>query len=91
MNTTTPISEAKFKEIKEGLFRESLNEILERYPVVSFEFSEKIIKSAKLYNVKCLSGEQLIQLIYLATAWNQNITIDVSNSHIEINFTLKNN
>jgi hypothetical protein len=71
MNTTTPISEAKFKEIKKGLFRESLNEILEQYPVVSFEFSEKIIKSAKVYNIKCLSGEQLIQLIYLATAWTK--------------------
>ena len=91
MNTSIPISEAELKEIQTTRFKESLNEILSVKSTPVIEFSEKLIKSAKMYITQSLAGDQLLHLVYLGEAWNQNITVNKSKTGLVINFTLRTN
>jgi hypothetical protein len=91
MNTSIPISDAEYKEIQIGLFKEVLNGILSVKSEPKIEFSEKLIKSAKLNITQGLGGDQLLHLVYLGEAWNQNLNINRSGAGLVINFTLRTN
>jgi len=88
---TIPISEAELKEIQTARFKESLNEILSVKSEPLIEFSERLIKSAKMYITQGLAGDQLLHLVYLGEAWNQNIDIAKTSTGLVINFTLRTN
>jgi hypothetical protein len=91
MNTSIPISEAALEEVQTARFKESLNEILSVKSEPKIEFSEKLIKSAKLNITQGLAGDQLLHLVYLGEAWNQNLNINRSGAGLVINFTLRTN
>jgi len=91
MNTTTPISETEYEKIQIGLFKEALNFVLGFITSPKIEYSDKLVRSAKVNTPHSLRETQLLNLLSLAQSWNQSLTIETYGPGLTINFNQKTN